>query len=140
MSWRAGSKLFIEVWPAIQANIPDRGHRIAFTGRLLQLLADGDMDSWDVEDVHPDVRAAMRQAGIDIAEPQRYPDDATAETPTADAAAESALESRIGETPEMPAGPVEVVNVASVLAAAVVGFVLGVVTAVIVVLLVLALR
>jgi hypothetical protein len=75
MSWRSGSKLFIEIWPAIQANIPDREERIEFTGRLLQLLVDGDMDTWDVEDVHPDVRAAMRWVGLEVAEPERYTDD-----------------------------------------------------------------
>ena len=33
------------------------------------------MDSWDVEDVHPDIRAALRLAGIGVAEPDRYDDD-----------------------------------------------------------------
>jgi len=75
MSWRAGSKLFIEIWPAIQANIPDREHRIELTSKLLQLFVNDDMDPYDVEDVHPDVRAAMRQAEIEIAEPDQYEDD-----------------------------------------------------------------
>jgi hypothetical protein len=34
-----------------------------------------DMDSYDLEDVHPDVRDAMRLANIEIAEPERYIDD-----------------------------------------------------------------
>jgi hypothetical protein len=75
MSWRTGSKLFLEIWPLIQANIDDRQERIAFTGELLQLFTKGDMDSWDVEDVHPDIRTAMRRAGIEITEPERYKDD-----------------------------------------------------------------
>jgi hypothetical protein len=74
MSWRRGSKLFCEMWPLIQANIPDREHRIDFTARLLKLFEDDDMDTWDVEDLHPDVRAALRRAGIEIAEPERYQD------------------------------------------------------------------
>jgi hypothetical protein len=74
MSWRSGSKLFCEMWPLIQANIPDRGHRIDFTARLLKLFEDEDMDTYDVEDVHPEIRAAMRHAGIEIAEPERYQD------------------------------------------------------------------
>jgi hypothetical protein len=74
MSWRRGSKLFSEIWPLIQVNIPDREHRIEFTARLLRLFEDDDMDTYDVEDLHPDVRAAMRQAGIEIAEPERYQD------------------------------------------------------------------
>lgn len=76
MSWRAGSKLFIEMWPLIQQNIPDREHRIEFTGFLLKLMVGDDMDPFDVEDLHPDVRAAMRHAGIEISEPDRYQDDA----------------------------------------------------------------
>lgn len=75
MSWRSGSKLFLEVWPLLQANIPDREHRIEFTSKLLQLFVRDDMDPYDVEDIHQDVRAAMRQAGIEIAEPDRYRDD-----------------------------------------------------------------
>jgi hypothetical protein len=74
MSWRRGSKLFCEMWPLIEANIPDRELRIDFTARLLKLFEDEDMDTYDIEDLHPDVRAAMRRAGIEIAEPGRYQD------------------------------------------------------------------
>ncbi len=75
MSWRSGSKLFIEIWPAIQRNIPDQELRVEFTANLLRLFVQDDMDPYDVEDVHPDIRAAMRKAGIEIAEPERYEDD-----------------------------------------------------------------
>ncbi len=75
MSWRSGSKLFAEMWPLIQANIPDREHRIEFTGFLLERMVGDDMDPIDVEDIHPDVRAAMRQVGIELAEPERYQDE-----------------------------------------------------------------
>ena len=75
MSWRSGSKLFAEMWPLIQVNIPDREHRIEFTGFLLERMVRDDMDPFDVEDIHPDVRAAMRQVGIELAEPERYKDD-----------------------------------------------------------------
>jgi hypothetical protein len=78
MSWLTGSRLFIEIWPLIRSNIRDPEERIEFTARLLRLFCDEDMDPWDVEDVHPEIRAAMRQAGIQIAEPERYPDDAQA--------------------------------------------------------------
>jgi len=63
------------MWPLIQANIPDREHRIEFTGFLLKRMVRDDMDPFDVEDIHPDVRAAMRQVGIELAEPERYKDD-----------------------------------------------------------------
>ena len=75
MSWRSGSKLFIEMWPAIQRDIPDRDFRIDFTARLLKLFIQEDMDPYDVEDVHPEIRAAMRRARIRICEPERYKDD-----------------------------------------------------------------
>ena len=78
MSWRTGSSLFIEIWPLIQKYVSDRDERIDFTGRLLQLFSSEDMDTYDVEDVHPDIRAAMRQVGLKIAEPERYLDDDTA--------------------------------------------------------------
>ena len=63
------------IWPAIQANITDREERIEFTAKLLELFVYYDMDTWDVEDVHPDIRAAMRRARFEVSEPERYPDD-----------------------------------------------------------------
>jgi hypothetical protein len=39
MSWRSGSKLFTEIWPAVQANVPDRQIRIQFSNELLTLFA-----------------------------------------------------------------------------------------------------
>ena len=82
MSWRGGSKLFAEMWPLIQANIPNNEHRIEFTASLLTLMAENDMDPYDIEDIHPDVRAAMRAAGIAISEPDRYTDEPTESKPT----------------------------------------------------------
>ncbi len=75
MSWRTGSKLFIEIFPLVLANIPDQEERVEFLGDLLQVFMKGDMDTYDVEDVHPDIRAAMRAIGAEIAEPERYKDD-----------------------------------------------------------------
>ncbi|MCU0718373.1 MAG: hypothetical protein MUC83_01620 [Pirellula sp.] len=72
MTWRSGSKLFIEIWPLIQENIPDREHRINFTGYLIERLVHDDMDPYDIEDVHPDVREAMRKVGIEISDPDAY--------------------------------------------------------------------
>jgi hypothetical protein len=78
MSWRTGSKMFAEMWPLIQANMPDRETRIDFTGRLLELFVHDDMDPFDVEDIHPDIRAAMRRVDIELQEPERYKDDPAA--------------------------------------------------------------
>jgi hypothetical protein len=75
MSWRTGSRLFIEMWPLVQSHIPNREERIDFLGDLLQAFMKGDMDTYDVEDVHSDIRAAMRNIGVKIAEPERYTSD-----------------------------------------------------------------
>ena len=75
MSWRTGSKLFLKIWPLIQSDIPDQEERIEFTGALLEVFVKEDMDTWDVEDVHPDIRTAMRHVGIEISEPERYKSD-----------------------------------------------------------------
>lgn len=75
MSWRTGSKLFISIWPLIQSHIQDKEERIEFTGKLLEIFSNEDMDTWEVEDIHPDIRAALRSVGIDIAEPEKYKDD-----------------------------------------------------------------
>jgi hypothetical protein len=33
------------------------------------------MDVYDVEDVHPEIRSAMKEANIALAEPERYKDE-----------------------------------------------------------------
>ena len=75
MSWRSGSALFAQMWPAIQKHVHNQEHRIEFTSSLLKLMVRDDMDPYDVEDIHAEVRAAMRLAGFRLAEPGRYGDD-----------------------------------------------------------------
>ena len=75
MSWRTGSTIFLEMWPILQARIEDTEERIEFTAELLKLFSEWDMDTYDVEDVHPEIRAAMKEADLDLAEPERYQDD-----------------------------------------------------------------
>jgi hypothetical protein len=75
MAWRTGSKLFVEIWPLLVVNIPDRAERIDFTARILRLFVEEDMDTYDVEDVHADIRAALKVIGEDLVEPERYEDD-----------------------------------------------------------------
>lgn len=77
MSWRTGSTIFLKIWPILQSNIEGKDELVDFTARLLKTFVEDDMDPWEVEDVHPDVRAAMRRAGIEIAEPEKYPDEET---------------------------------------------------------------
>jgi hypothetical protein len=64
--------LFTEIWPKVQANISDPEMRIEFTAKLLELFVRQDMDPSEVEDIHPEIRAAMRQADIELSEPDRY--------------------------------------------------------------------
>ena len=72
MSWRAGSKLFADIWPLVQNHIPDDEFRVEFTARLLGLFVEQDMDPYDIEDLHPEIRDAMRLAGMEITERDRY--------------------------------------------------------------------
>ena len=75
MSWRTGSKLFLEMWPLIKANIKDPEERIEFTASLIRVFVQEDMDTWDIEDVDPDIRKAIVEAGYEICEPDRYKSD-----------------------------------------------------------------
>jgi hypothetical protein len=85
MSWRTGSTLFLEMWPLILARISDREERISFTAKLLLAFADEDMDTYDVEDVHPDIRSALRRNGLGVTEPERYTTDIDAHLDELDA-------------------------------------------------------
>lgn len=75
MSWRTGRDLFIEIWPLIEKHIPDSEERIEFTARILSSFVADDMDPWDVEDVHPDIRSALELSGIGVSEPERWPNE-----------------------------------------------------------------
>jgi hypothetical protein len=60
-----------------QANIPNKEHCVAFTASLLTLMAENDTDPYDIENIHPDVRAAMCATGNAISEPERDSDGTT---------------------------------------------------------------
>ncbi len=75
MSWRTGSRIFLEIWPILQKHIEEEDERIEFTAALLKLFTERDMDTFDIEDVHAEIRAAMKEAGIELAEPEEYEDD-----------------------------------------------------------------
>jgi hypothetical protein len=67
MSWRSGAQLFGEMWPLLQARIPDRGLRQEFLGRLLALFLEWDVDPETIADLHPEVRQALAVLGVDVA-------------------------------------------------------------------------
>jgi hypothetical protein len=65
MSWRAGARLFREMWPLIQSHIPDDKFRAEFVRDLLGLFMNCDMDGTDVRRMHPDVDAILDELQVD---------------------------------------------------------------------------
>ena len=63
MSWRKGADLFAEMWPLIKARIPDRELRAEFTARLLAVFLEYDLDSYDIEDIDPEIADLLRSMG-----------------------------------------------------------------------------
>lgn len=64
MSWRSGSKLFVEVWPLIQTHVSNKKQRQEFVASLLRVFLEWDIDPYDVADVHPDVAKALQAIGV----------------------------------------------------------------------------
>jgi hypothetical protein len=63
VSWRSGAQLFAEIWPLLQARIPDARMRRQFLGQLLTLFLEWDVDPETVADLHPEVRQALAVLG-----------------------------------------------------------------------------
>jgi hypothetical protein len=63
MGWRAGAKLFREIWPLIQANVPEDDFRAAFVRDLLDFFQRCDMDGTDLRRVHPEIDNALDELG-----------------------------------------------------------------------------
>ena len=57
MSWRAGAKLFREMWPLIQRHVPkdEDGFRDGFLGGLVDYFSDCDMDPTDLRHLDPEL-------------------------------------------------------------------------------------
>jgi hypothetical protein len=64
MSWRAGAELFREMWPLIQANVPESDFRAAFVKDLLTFFMDCDMDGTDMRRLHPEIDKALDELGV----------------------------------------------------------------------------
>jgi hypothetical protein len=64
VSWRAGAKLFREMWPLIQAHVPEDQFRVEFVRDLLRFFMDCDMDGTDVRRMHPEIDRALDELGI----------------------------------------------------------------------------
>jgi hypothetical protein len=65
VSWRTGAKLFREMWPLIQARIPEDDFRAEFMRDLIKFFMDCDMDGTDLRRVHPEIDTALDELGVD---------------------------------------------------------------------------
>jgi hypothetical protein len=61
MAWRAGARLFREIWPLIERYEPEGEFRRAFTTDLLDLFLGCDVDPTDLKGLHPEVDAALEE-------------------------------------------------------------------------------
>ncbi len=59
MSWRAGAKLFRDIWPLVQTNIPHPAAREAFMRDLLKTFANSDLDLVDLRRMHPEIDSLL---------------------------------------------------------------------------------
>jgi hypothetical protein len=64
MSWRAGAKLFREMWPLIQRNVPEDDFRAEFVRDLVDFFQRCDMDGTDLRRVHPEIDKALDDLGV----------------------------------------------------------------------------
>ena len=61
MSWRAGAKLFWDIWPTVKAAIPEEEYRLEFTRDLLAYFLDCDVDSCDMHGRDPEIDRLMAE-------------------------------------------------------------------------------
>ena len=59
MSWRDGSRLFLECWPHIRAHVQEDSVRRDFVARLVELFAEFDMDPHDLIGVDPELDSVL---------------------------------------------------------------------------------
>ena len=64
MAWRAGARLFREMWPLIQSHVPEDDFRAEFVRDLLRFFMDCDKDGTDLRRVHPEIDKALDELGI----------------------------------------------------------------------------
>lgn len=64
MAWRAGARLVREMWPLIQAHIPEDDFRHEFVRDLLAFFMHCDMDGTDVRRIHPEIDRALDELNV----------------------------------------------------------------------------
>jgi hypothetical protein len=64
MSWRAGARLFRDIWPLIQVHVPDEELRAEFARDLIDFFQQCDMDGTDLRRLHPEIDKALDELGV----------------------------------------------------------------------------
>jgi hypothetical protein len=64
MSWRAGARLFREMWPLIQRHVPEDDFRAELVRDLLDFLQQCDMDGTDLRGLHREIDKALDELGV----------------------------------------------------------------------------
>jgi hypothetical protein len=65
MSWRGGTRLFLDIWPLIQRHVPEEDFRAEFARDLIDFFQRCDMDGTDLRRVHPEIDDALDELGVD---------------------------------------------------------------------------
>ena len=66
MSWRAGSKLFWDIWPVIKSALPDAEHRAEFARPLLGLFLENDVDPCEMRGGDPEIDLLMDEIDREV--------------------------------------------------------------------------
>jgi len=56
--------LFREIWPLVQAHIPEDDFRAEFVRDLLGFFMDCDMEGTDLRRIHPEIDKALDELGV----------------------------------------------------------------------------
>ncbi len=64
MSWRAGARLFRDIWPLSQRHAPEDEFRAEFVRDLIDFFQSCDMDGTGLRRVHPEIDKALDELGV----------------------------------------------------------------------------
>ncbi len=64
MAWRAGARLFRDMWPLIQAHVPEGNFRYELVRDLLKFFMECDMEGTDLRRFHPEIDPALDELGV----------------------------------------------------------------------------
>jgi hypothetical protein len=66
MSWRAGAKLFWDIWPKVKDAIPETEFSGEFTTSLLTLFLDCDLDPCEMRGGDPEIDTLMNKVDPEL--------------------------------------------------------------------------